>query len=120
MVNAVNAWQLRILNEAGRYNSAKSGGQKFENLSPLGVIIVHSSCWPVWHWQRQDAEFDNRLHEEKCVQYPKLMTGIASSLCEWTWGTGSEYEDSQVALDTARIREHFRRVHSLATAVLVQ
>ena len=44
MVNTVNAWQLGILNEAGRDNSAKSGGQKLKNLPTLGAIIVHSSC----------------------------------------------------------------------------
>jgi hypothetical protein len=44
MVNAVNAWHLGILNEAGRNNSAKSGGQKLENLPTLGAIFVHGSC----------------------------------------------------------------------------
>jgi hypothetical protein len=44
MMNAVNAWHLGILNEARRNNSAKPGGQKFENLPPLGAIFVHGSC----------------------------------------------------------------------------
>jgi len=43
MVDAVNPKQLGILNEAGRNNSAKSGGQKFENLPPFDTITVHSS-----------------------------------------------------------------------------
>jgi hypothetical protein len=44
MMDTVNTCQLGILNEAGRDNSAKSGGQKFEYLPTLGAIIVHSSC----------------------------------------------------------------------------
>jgi hypothetical protein len=44
MMDTVNTCQLGILNEAGRDNSAKSGGQKLENLPTLGTIIVHSSC----------------------------------------------------------------------------
>jgi hypothetical protein len=76
MVDTVNACQLGILNEASRDNSAKSGGQKLENLPTLGAIIVHSSCQPVWHWQRQDAKSDHRLHEENgIVNRFKQMTG---------------------------------------------
>jgi hypothetical protein len=66
MVNAFNAGHLGILNKTSRNDSAKSGGQKPENLPTFGSIIVHSPCWPDWHWQRQDAKFDERLHEEKC------------------------------------------------------
>src|ERR1700733_522968 len=64
MVDAVNAWQLGIFDETGRNDPAKLGGQKLENQPTLGAIIVHSSCWPVWHLQSQDAKFDDRLHEE--------------------------------------------------------
>jgi hypothetical protein len=73
MVNAVNAWHPGILNEAGRNNSAKSGGQKFENLPPLGAIFVHGSCKPVWHSQSQDAKIDGQLHGENPPLNPIMI-----------------------------------------------